>query len=361
LRTLIFWASIAGNCALVTALLLRPPVRIDGSALEAPRASERPLTGDVTAELLRQELLAAGLSNDQTKPAVLASLQAERTRAARTNRYWSSDTTTMAPPGESNDAELRRKLIELYGVEAVDDPAFARVFRPYEARLPFLSSEQQLALQALRSRDQPGAASDASIPRLRISPPLQSSENELRAIFTDEASYREYSLRESPLAYQLRASGVAFTEDEYRTVFALIEDQRSNPSPTKFAERRREVQRALGAERSARLWAALDPSFGAIQAAAKKHALPDATVFTAFQLMLEAQDDMAAASATADVSRRASDFRNLISQRDRSLRELVGGAAAADLIGAQASFFQTLRGPSAGATPAYVIVPSGGQ
>ncbi len=230
-----------------------------------------------------------------------------------------------------------------------------------KARLPFLSSAQQLALKMQRGREQPRAALDSARPGERPSPLMQQSEDEIRAIFSDETSYREYSLRESPLAYQLRASGVSFAEDEYRTVFTLIDDLRSNPNPVKFAERRREVQRALGAERSTRLWAAFDPSFGALEAVAKKHGLVDATVLAAFQILLEAQDDMAAASTTTDISRRASRLRELMSRRDRSLRELVGEAAATELLAAQTQYFQTPRGPKPAATPEYLTVTSGSQ
>lgn len=319
--------------------------------------------GVLDAATLRRLLLQHGLDDRETKSVVLAYLNAEAFAhdVSTPYEYWRPDDrhrpASRLEAAERSSESVRKSLLAIYGQEAQDDPAFATVFRPLQERLPFLSSEQQLALRRWQL-EQRSAGSEmiSSGPRVARGPVSASGsttqDESIRNILQDEVAYREYAMRESPLAHRLRATGVEFAEREYRAVFELMDEFRANPSATAFVAQREAIRNVLGRDRALRLWAASDPLFREIKTISDRHGLQEPTVLDVYETVMDAQDDLLAMSASPRDARQAQYIRERIEQRDSTLRTLVGEAAADGLTEAMGSRFGGLRSlPAAPAFP----------
>ena len=347
-KTAILVVSIVANIAtaayLISARTSLPERRTNETRPSADTAVVLASNGDVDAAALRQLLMEQGLSEHETKLAVLGFLNAAALdRAASVpSEYWRADdarnNASRIEAAERRGEATRKTLVAIYGDAAQDDPAFATAFRPLQERLPFLSSEQQIALRRLRLEQRPAAAQTIGGPGpANTSGPPQrasstASDAPIRELLRDESTYREYAMRESSLAHRLRATGVEFTEREFRAVFELMDDFSAGANPAAFVVQREAVRKVLGRERAIALWAATDPLFPAIKQAAQQHGVPESSTLDAYEAVVAAQDDLLRMSSGVRDPQQGQQIRERIEQRDSMLRSLVGEAAASAVI-----------------------------
>jgi hypothetical protein len=348
LKTALVVVSIGANIATAAYLISPRASQPERQANETPPSAGVPVAfasnGGVDAAAVRQLLMQQGFSDHETKLVVLGLLNAAALdRAASVPyEYWRADdarsTASRIEAAEQRGEATRKTLVALYGRAAQDDPVFATAFRPLQERLPFLSSEQQIALRRLQLEQRPAAVQTMGGPRPAnmTGPPERASSTAgdaaIREVLADESTYREYAMRESPLAHRLRSTGVEFTESEYRAVFELMDGFSAGANPSAFVAQREGVRKVLGRERALELWAATDPLFQAINQTAQKHGLSESSILGAYEAVVAAQDDLLRMTSSVRDPQQGQQIRERIEQRDSTLRSLVGDAAASAVI-----------------------------
>jgi hypothetical protein len=293
-------------------------------------------------------LQSRGLSDTEAKMLLLARLEARARELAvePPPPYWQRDTGSALESALRLSAELdhaRAALVEAFGAEAEREPTFARLFRPLDPVLSFMSSAEQVAIQRLKLEQQVGALADAAR-RVPAADPSSPAPNNATAAANDFAeglgtvleptAVHEYLLRDSPLATQLRRSGVEFTEAEFRETFGLLRSlEESLPDAGSYANARSALRALLGARRFSILWAGRDPLFSAVQRAGKKHSLDDERVLSVYELFNDHQDALleATRSANGELEQQSQGLREAQTRLETRLSGLVGAEVAADI------------------------------
>ncbi len=196
------------------------------------------------AAALRRHLVQLGLAERETKPIVLAYLDAAAFRrdVSAPYEYWraedGSSGVARVEAAERSGEQIRKTLIAIYGPDAQDDPALRDLQASGRtvAILELPATDRRARLQVERGAAgtptpmiaEAGPASSSGPPGAT---PYGARRRADPRILRDEATYREYAMRESSLAHRLRAAGVAFTEQEYRAVFELMDDYRASAPP----------------------------------------------------------------------------------------------------------------------------------
>ena len=170
------------------------------------------------------------------------------------------------------EQRVRDALIAFFGQSAASDLAFDSAFRPLGAEYAFLDSQAQLDLQRsqlelLASRDSTREIQTSQMARCLsdgIGMEQAPTSSGLPADFGVSA-VREYRLRFSPLAQQLRDSAVTDDEQEFRALFDKLQELEQNPSPQAQAQLRADLRATIGDGNFDRLWSLRDPFFGAIE------------------------------------------------------------------------------------------------
>ena len=312
-----------------------------------------------------------GLSDPAAKLAFFGSLEFEHLYPARViaDEYWSADGEYQFAYADALSrglASIREGLASRFGPEVKDDPAFRWLYRPLDPLYWFLSSDEQLAIQHLRlERDRAlqaaarDAARDAGRPAAGAGPAgamavdeavtlaiVQKYQADLAALL-DADVLLEIELRDSAIAQQLRASGVEFTETEFRDAYSLMAAlQRDTADPIDHVAVRERLRGLLGNRRFAALWAARDPMFAEISAIAGRHSLPDAMALSVYELMSEFQDKRLtlASSAGRDADRAAQDARAVADEERAALTRLVGEEVADEIVRGRARVSYRLFG-----------------
>jgi hypothetical protein len=345
MKTTILYSSLVANLVLVAYVVSKEQTRpVLTAGVELPSIASAigvSITDDVDAAILRRMLLQAGLSERQAKPIVLAHLNAAALvpGAQPSTDYWRPDDRGRAGAEvaalERTRQAIRDTLISIYGEGAADDPAFATAFRPLDGRLPFLSSEQQIALRRSQNERRmagTGSAEPPVRPENAAGRPATLQDDAVRQILGDESTYLEYAMRESALAHRLRSSGVEFTEAEYREVFTVMHRFQANPNPSEFVAHRQAIRQILGRDQALALWAATDPVFAAVKEASQQHAVGENVVLAAYEAIVEAQDDLLLMTQGQRDVRAAELVRERLERRQATLRALVGDVAANGIV-----------------------------
>lgn len=345
-----FASSLAANAAALYLLVPAPAPVVE--ALREPIAAPVPPPalgrdgGDAHAYL--EALLERGLSQDETKPLLLARLSAASTaggdpRAA--GEYWRSNysVAVIEEAGRRVTAadSVRATLLALYGPGARHDPVFAPLFAPLDSRYAFLASEHQLALQKLQlqrllARAKSAATPAASATEARASNTSATVETfeSLRSLLGPGAAL-EYVYRLSPLADQLRSANLDLSGAEFRGAFeTLLRFETAAAEPQAFARTREALRTTLGDARFTRLWAVRDPYFGALAAAGRQQGLAEGTLVAAYSIFNDAQDRLAAAAdryAAGDPQRAGAELHGIQEDVRQRLVALVGEDAASAL------------------------------
>jgi hypothetical protein len=305
--------------------------------------------------------------------ATLGSIEEEHLRDAReiADAFWSGGgdyQSAYADALAEGLASIRDELATRFGPGIKDNPEFRWLFRPLDPLYWFLSSDEQIAVQKLRlERDQAlqvvareasrPTAGAASAPALALDEAatgtiVRKYQEELAALLEPDILL-ELELRDSPIAQQLRASGVELSENEFRVAYSLMAAlQRDNADPIDALAVRERLRGLLGPRRFAALWAARDPMFAEIAAIAERHSLPQATASSAYELLSEYQDRrLALASAAAGNPDRASRDAAALAEDERAaLTQLVGEEVADEIVRGRARVSYRLFG-SAGRPP----------
>jgi hypothetical protein len=325
-------ASVALNVGFLSAVLARPSLEA-----EIPAVLSRP-TKDVPSSKAPvgytgykeyfETLRSRGLSDREAKMLLFARLEARARELALEPPppYWQRDAGSSLASALRLSAELdhaRAALVDAFGGDVEREPAFARLFRPLDPVFSFISPTQQVAIQKLRLER---ASSDAS-----------GAANEFAAslgTLLEPTILHEYLLRDSPLAEQLRRSGVEFTEAEFRETFGILRSlEQSTRDPGAYANARSALRALLGARRFTILWSGRDPLFSAVQRAGEKHSLDDEKLLSVYELFNDHQDALleVTRSANGDLQRLRQGLREAQTRLETLLSGLVGAEVAADI------------------------------
>jgi hypothetical protein len=344
-------ASVVLNIGFLTAVLARPSFQLETPAA-LPRATidvpSAPTPAGYTGYKDYFEiLLSRGLSDTEAKTVLLARLEARARELAvePPPPYWQRDAGSAFASALRLSAELdhaRAALIEAFGGEADREPVFARLFRPLDPVFSFISSAQQIAVQKLKLEQQVALSNGAA--RAPVAMPLSLASSNAPAAeneFVDSlgtllgpTALHEYLLRDSPLAEQLRRSGVEFTEAEFRETFDILRGlEKSIPNTVSYANTRSLLRALLGGRRFSMLWAGRDPLFSAVQRAAEKHSLDDEKLLSVYELFNDHQDTLleVTASSSGDPQLQSQGFREAQTSLESRLSGLVGADVAADI------------------------------
>lgn len=332
-------ASVAGNVLLVALVAYLLLERGQPSALETAAATQ---VGKPTPPSPPP----ASASVDDEKVLALARLEAE-IPPVEVSGFWQADAdqeyTRRMQALEAHRDRIRNELLARYGAGAVEDPAFTRLFKPLNARFPYLSSKSQLGLLKLQQlRPTPARGSPILVrgngqpfPDMAAAEQQRREyENNVRALLTP-AEWQEYQLRESRAARQLRASGVAADEQQFRAAFAALQQLDQETTAAGYVAVQEQLTALLGDARYARLSAAHDPAYGALQAAATRHKLTEQQLTDVYSVVLDANNKLARLSMNPSAAQRTSPdqaTQRVLEQRHKDVARLVGDAAASDLI-----------------------------
>ena len=324
---------------------LSPTADLDSSSLMDPWI-------DSDYQAYYQALLSRGLNSKETKPLLLARLElgSESRLGQPLDHYWTlrdSDYLRHSVSLVEDQSFVRSVLVDVYGVAAENDEVFVSVFKPLNLRFPFLTSAQQVTIEKARLEHQVEMATYFESQRPSASPKLvgyaqsiQSFENfqeKLQSILSSNAFF-EYSLRDSPLANQLRRSGVAFGEQEFRAAYTVLSDfQRTNTddgNPQDMFSVKNELRRVLGTQKFTEFWAFRDPTYEDLQRVADRHQLPDTTLLAAYEILSTNEDQRIQASSLGqvDLEQMIQQMRAIAVRERRQLSELLGEVVATEIL-----------------------------
>ena len=306
-----------------------------------------------------ESLRARGLGVDETKPLILAQLEASLLAEADTgtlDSYWAAEMAATYLHYELDiarqQASLRAAIVDIYGPSSVSDPAFRRIFKPLYPRLSFLTPDEHVEVQRfqleqrlerssqqIRSSVAPGKALPANF----ISVSGHRELVEKLDGFLKPATVTEYLIRYSPLASQMRSSDVQFSEAEFRAAYSFLEKlELGLDGPNEFVAIRASLRKLLGPKRFTQLWAVRDPMFAAIESAGVHLGLSETEVLGAYEVVNDTQEMMIQAAerfgSNPEQGRTAANDARAI--RLERLSGLIGLAKAEDLLRAhsQAAF-----------------------
>jgi hypothetical protein len=271
----------------------------DASSTDAPPAPQDDLRASVSqtidARRTYEGLRALGLSDDSAQRALVGVLQSQRQPALA--EYWRSSHVRQIQERLDQyraDAAVRATVLDAFGPTAVEAAGLAAVFKPLQSEFPTLSSQQQLAILAVeRSVDEERLGQLTQPAAGVLAPTLNSARDRLVSIL-NSADLLEYDLRRSMTAQRLAASGFAFTEHEFRDVFAIyssnanVKDGAQLQSASGLEPKLRD---ALGAERYELFARSQDPAFRTLASIGRLHGLSQEKVEAAYRIVRKAAQE----------------------------------------------------------------------
>jgi hypothetical protein len=313
MRTTVF-LSIALNLLLLTTIVV---ARVDSTRIvDADSGDTQPdpllsmlssdRSGRVTsARELIEALRETPLQERTIKTLTQAWLERELAQAAASNGipYWQqgfSPALDELVNRTSLEQNVRTELVSIFGPGASADPAFSGSFRPLGAGYAFLGSEAQVALQRhqierlrVSSLAEPVVrpSSSACVASLDAARDGVAARSPLPAAFSP-AEEREFLLRYSPLAEQLRQSGAAESEAEFRALFALALRLDSESSTSARATLRDELRARMGNDAFDGFLAMRDPLFDELQTYLAGKGFARDVIAAAYSVMNRAQEQL---------------------------------------------------------------------
>jgi hypothetical protein len=246
----------------------------------------------IDARKTYEGLRALGLSEDSAKRALVGVLQSQWRPAIA--EYWRSPHARQIHERIDQyreDAAIRAIVLDAFGPAAAEAAGFAAVFKPLQNEFPTLSSQQQLAILAVeRSVDEERLAQLAQPVARAFAPTVNSARDRLASIL-NSAELLEYDLRRSLTAQRLAASGFAFTEQEFRDVFAIHSSGASVKDGVLLQSAfglEPKLRAALGPERYELFARSQDPAFRTLASIARLHNLPPEKVEAAYRIVRQA-------------------------------------------------------------------------
>ena len=198
---------------------------------------------------MMDQLRAAGIEESLLKQMMLATINRDYLQL-RNNEpdspYWQPEKISAENKLSADliwELDRRERLINLFGVEIVEDPLFVDLFKPLNKNLSFLSSDKQLALDELRRRDEArtqalfrnGFTQESRNDLIDQRSELQRQIDEL--LGPDDGL--EYQLRESRLADRMRRGLGSFdySETEFRDIFNIRQSNEGNEQNSRLTDR----------------------------------------------------------------------------------------------------------------------------
>lgn len=326
LKTMLI-VSLLGNAVLMAIAWLAAERDTPSLVMAAPTPS-----GSATAT--RDERSAEpDFHDDEAATLLLAALEARELGAIDNpwDRYWSAREPRLAHAEAVRDAygRIRAELVRRYGDAAAAMPQFARAFRPLDAEAGFLSSTEQLELQRRRlaaAVEQSGQSAQ----------PLDSGravQGGVELDFLLPAAALEVRLRQSPLAAQLRASGVDFDEHEFRSAFEILERANATPDIRARVATTHALTELLGTDRAATVLSVRDPLWPMTERIAREHGRDVAAAKAAYAALSEAQQQLLELALDPHDAAAVAASVNGITERERNrLADALGEAGAEALL-----------------------------
>jgi hypothetical protein len=342
--------SVALNLLLLTTIVL---ARVDPERNEASDYAAGPArpaaVGVARAEVTGADDLLAilervSLPAQDLKPLLLGWLEV-RYRAlggAPGPRYWEPGYSPARDELERRlaaESSIRAELLDLFGADAAADPAFAAVFRPLGRDYAFLGPAAQVSLQRQQLErlaappDAVGpAAGSRKVCRENIAEQGIAGAPSWHAAGLSEQEANEYRLRFSPLAGQLRESGLAQDEAAFREIFDMFRQLEQSSTPSAQAKARTDLRSRLGDLQFDRFWSVHDPFFRPIAEYLEGRGFPEHQVLAAYSIVNRSQEALlAAVGRTNDTAARTAVLQQVDRDQAASLTRLLGKEAAAGL------------------------------
>lgn len=139
--------------------------------------------------------------------------------------YWQQQSGNKADHLRANlqsEQQLREALLAEFGEDIKYDESFAYLFRPLSGH-DYIDSEDQIEIHIIKKQ-----AMLNLLENPRDIHALSFSDDQIKSILSDD-DYFEYSLRESPIAKNLKhqLSGLDYNEQEFRDLFAILNSSAS--------------------------------------------------------------------------------------------------------------------------------------
>lgn len=285
------------------------------------------------------KLLIQGFTSDQTKPLVLSKLKRDYIDIIpRPNdEYWLFQPLVQINYMQSlaeGFNHIRQQLVSLYGPTITDELSVREIFYPLASQYPFLSSQEQIAVQSMQLKMQQHAMEAQSRGGKPGSMSAEQSPKYMLSRVLSEQALKEYQLRSSPLSNKIRQTGISFTEEKFRKSYDILAPLSSIQDVQEAFDARADIYKLLGDNDGLTLWAAIDPVYKSIKMVASKHQITEGQALSAYELILQAKQDLSTAAneRTNDPQGSIYQVQAAIIELKNQLKDLVGESAANDLV-----------------------------
>lgn len=314
-------ASITLNVVLLGALIVS--WRSDSESAQASSSSSSSKTPSTAASenlaALVAKVRSQGVSEQMAYQLAFARARAT-TAIVVPDDYWKPAPLRSEALREAeykSTVATRELLLKHFGPDALNHPAFTEVFRPLRQRFGFLSPDKQIQLQQILFETGEGGLSFSG----RNSQTRNERLTRVRALL-DDNEFLEYQLRESMWALRLANSGMDFTENEFRAVYAAAaaadaESARVDPLRTAMPR----IKRALSPARFAAFERVQDPTFLWLRSGAARFGAKEDAIIKAYDLIRDVDRRALELQATPTTAETRGE---LIATRDRQLKLLLG-------------------------------------
>ncbi len=250
-------------------------------------------------------------------------------------RFWKPvvvDPYQLAQNSIEKNNYKREQLRIIFGDEVENNIKFKKLFKPYNDRLGFLSSSQQISLQNLKLERM------SDIKTGNISGLNQTSELDSIKELLGEEDFIEYQLRESYTAKYLmqELDYFNYSEHEYRNLFSIRQQSETegrfrNENALTEDEKIRDY---LGEERYQEYQRAKRPAYKKIRKIAKNNNISESNTLSAYQILSESLINITKLrqNTSLSVDERASQIELLISEAKNNVTEQVGTSIADTMV-----------------------------
>jgi len=285
------------------------------------------------------KLLIQGFTSDQTKPLVLSKLKRDYIDIIPrpSDEYWLFQPLVQINYMQSlaeGFTHIRQQLVSLYGPMITDELSVREIFYPLASQYPFLSSQEQIAVQSMQLKMQQYAMETQSRGGKPGSMSAKQSPKYMLSKVLTEQAMKEYQLRSSPLSNKIRQTGISFTEEKFRKSYDILAPLSSIQDVQEAFDARADIYKLLGDNDGLTLWAAIDPVYKSIKMVASKHQITEGQALSAYELILQAKQDLSTAAneRTNDPQGSIYQVQAAIIELKNQLKDLVGESAANDLV-----------------------------
>ena len=310
-------------------------------------------------------LRAQSYREDLVRQIVLATITRDQLLATQDNeqsRYWLQESSNQS----ANDLLLaeeenkRLLLVDIFGIDIIDDPLFETLFKPLNDSLAFLNSDKQIAIYELRQRSNSSAKARSGrgfITEMRDDRFKEAEEFEtsLQSLMSAD-EYLEYQLRESKLSDRMKQtmSNFDYSEEEFRDIFS-IRSTHEGSEFTKLRDResfrtlrdasQTEIKDYLGADRYEIFERAQDPTYRSLLAIGERYGNTTREITEVYEISVAAQTEVE--EIRSDESLSKTQRRDQITEtRSRAMEEItnIAGEETATSIQSNTNRFRRFRG-----------------